>query len=297
MRHKLLDMSSYTMAQIVTLTGIKAHTLRKWETRYSFLEPERTDTNIRYYSDIQLKKLLNIAILTRNGYRISKIDKMSSEEINEIISKTLIESNSEDDISTLVIGMLDMDEEKFDNVLKSHILGKGLLTTTTDLIYPFLYQVGVLWGMNKVIPAQEHFITCLIKKKMFATIDLLPYPKKGAPSVLMFLSEEEHHEIGLLLAYYIARELGWKVYYLGQNVPNENIKSVIEKSNPKALMSMFVTPTRQPIASKIQALLGDFDLPFFVSGNPTYFENEIAIKQVSYLSSPNELIAKLNELN
>ena len=72
-------MSVYTMAQIVALTGVKAHTLRKWETRYNFLEPERTDTNIRYYSDKQLKKLMNIGILTRNGYRISKIDKMSDE--------------------------------------------------------------------------------------------------------------------------------------------------------------------------------------------------------------------------
>jgi DNA-binding transcriptional MerR regulator len=284
------------MAQIVTLTGIKAHTLRKWETRYSFLEPERTETNIRYYSDEQLKKLLNIAILTRNGYRISKIDKMSSVEINEIISSTLINNKEEDDISTLILSMLDMEEEKFDNVLKSHILAKGLLTTTTDLIYPFLYQVGVLWGMNKVIPAQEHFITCLIKRRMYATIDLLPYPQKGASAIIMFLLEDEHHEIGLLLAYYIARELGWRVYYLGQNVPSENIKAVVEITKPKALMSMFVTPDRHPIKIKIDELLSDTDLPFFVSGNPTYFENNIKNNQVLYLSNPNELIVRLNEL-
>lgn len=284
------------MTQIVTLTGINAHTLRKWESRYSFLEPERTDTNIRYYSDEQLKKLLNISILTRNGYRISKIDKMSDNEIYDIISNKLIDDNHEDDISTLILSTLEMDEEVFDGVLKEHILKNGLLTTTTKLIYPFLNQVGVLWGINKVMPAQEHFISNLIKKKIFSTIDLLPYPKKNAPSILMFLSENEHHEIALLLAYYIAREYGWRVYYLGQNVPTENIRQVIEETKPKALITMFVTPTHEPIETKINAILGQSNIPLFVSGNPNILEDIVENKQIRYLSHPDDFIKELKSL-
>ena len=290
-------MSRYTMSQIVTLTGIKAHTLRKWETRYSFLEPERTDTNIRFYSDNQLKKLLNISVLTRNGYRISKIDKMSEDEIHNTIAESLVEGSYEDEISALVVSMLEMNEVQFNDILKSLIIKKGLLATTTEVIYPFLNHVGVLWGINRVMPAQEHFISNLIKKKMFSAIDLLPDPHKDAPSIVMFLTENEYHEIGLLLAYYIARELGLKVFYLGQNVPTKNIKQVIEEVKPKAMMSMFVTPCQDSINLKVNAILDQSNIPLFVSGNPNNFDKIIIDNHIIYLSNPDDLIEKLKQIS
>lgn len=290
-------MSKYTMNQIVTLTGIKAHTLRKWETRYSFLEPDRTDTNIRFYSDEQLKKLLNISVLTRNGYRISKIDKMSEAEIHNTISDRLIDGSKEDEISALVLSMIELDEIRFNEILKSLIIKKGLLATTTEVIYPFLHQVGVLWGINKVLPAQEHFISSLIKRKMLSTIDLLPDPQEEAASILMFLTEKEYHEIGLLLAYYIARELGFRVYYLGANVPTENIKQVIEAVKPRAMLTMFVTPSENSIKNKIDAILNQSNIPLFVSGNPDNLENIMNDKRIIYLSHPNEFIDKLKQIH
>ena len=289
-------MSTYTMAQIVALTGIKGHTLRKWETRYNFLEPERTDTNIRYYSDSQLKKLLNISVLMRNGLRISKIDKMTDEEIHSSIANSLIDSKEEDEITSLVVSMLEMDEIKFDRIIKSQIIKNGLLSTTTNIIYPFLNQVGILWGINKVIPAQEHYISSLIKQKIFATIDLLPLPQKDAPSIIMFLPENEHHEIGLLLAYYIAKELGWRVYYLGQNVPTNNIKQLIQEINPRAMLTMFITPKKNTIESQVEDILKQGDIPLLVSGNQTLFEN-IKNRNLIQLLSPEDLITHLNRLN
>lgn len=288
-------MSKYTIAQIVALTGIKAHTLRKWETRYNFLDPERTDTNIRYYSDSQLKKLLNIGVLMRNGYRISKIDKMSDLEIYELISDRIIDINPEENISGLIVSMLNMDEVSFNEILRTQIVKKGLLTTVIELVYPFLNQVGVLWGINKVMPAQEHFISNLIKKKMFASIDLLPYPLESAPSILMFLTEDEYHDIALLLAYYIAREMGWQVYYLGQDVPTENIKLVINEVNPDLMLSMFVTPTEKSTGSKVDAILKQGDVPLLVSGNPTNLDTISEDKRIVYLSHPNDLIVNLKK--
>lgn len=290
-------MSVYTMAQIVALTGVKAHTLRKWETRYNFLEPERTDTNIRYYSDKQLKKLMNIGILTRNGYRISKIDKMSDEEIHKHIAATLIESSEEDDISALIISALEMDEVTFDSILKEQIVKRGLLQTTTQIIYPFLNQIGVLWGINKVMPAQEHFVSNLIKKKMFAAIDALPYPKEDAPVIMMFLTENEHHEIGLLLAYYMARDLGWKVYYLGQNVPTENIQQVIDIVKPNAMLSMFITPTQESVKTKLDAILEQTNVPYWVSGNPAVIEGVMEDDRIGFISKPDDLILKLKQID
>jgi DNA-binding transcriptional MerR regulator len=283
------------MAQIVALTGVKAHTLRKWETRYSFLAPERTDTNIRYYTDVQLKKLMNISILTRNGYRISTIDKMSEADINSVIADKLIHGTKEDDISALIVSTLEMDEVAFDEVLNTQIKKNGLLTTTTKIIYPFLNQIGVLWGINKVMPAQEHFVSNLIKKKMFSAIDQLPYADKKAPVILMYLTENEHHEIGLLLAYYVARKLGWKVYYLGQNVPVENIKQVIEVVKPKVMLSMFITPTHESIKTRLAAILQQAKVPLFVSGNPEIIREFIEDKRIIHLSHPDDLIMKLKE--
>ena len=286
------------MNQIVTLTGIKAHTLRKWETRYSFLEPERTDTNIRFYSDEQLKKLLNISVLTRHGYRISKIDQMSEHEIHETIANQLTEGDNENEMSALILSMIELDEIKFSELLKSLIIRKGLLATTTEIIYPFLSQVGVLWGINRVLPAQEHFISSLIKKKMFSTIDLLPDPQKDAPSILMFLTEDEYHEIALLLAYYIARELGFRVYYLGANVPTENIKQVIEAVKPKAMLTMFVTPAQNLLETKVQTILDQGgDTTLFVSGNPENIMSIMNDKRIVYLAHPNDFIEELKKIN
>ena len=290
-------MSKYTMAQIVALTDIKAHTLRKWETRYSFLKPERTGTNIRYYSDSQLKKLLNISVLTRNGYRISKINTMSSEEISEIITTKLIDSNQKDEINALIISMIDFEEESFDKLLKAQIIKNGLLKTTTEIIYPFLHQVGILWGVNKVMPAQEHFISNIIRKRFLSIIDSLPAPKKNAPQILMFLPENEYHEMGLLLAYYIARELGWKVYYLGQNVPIINIQQVISEVRPNAMLTMFVAPIKNIISEILDVILKKTEIPLFVSGNPKNFENIVNKRQVIQLLNPNDFIDQLKAVS
>ena len=283
------------MAQIVTLTGINAHTLRKWETRYSIIEPERTDTNIRYYSDNQLKKLLNISLLTRKGYRISKLNKMSENEIHDAITNQISDETYEVEINNLIAAMLDMDEVSFDNVIKEQIIKKGLLNTTVQIIYPFMNQVGVLWGIDKVMPAQEHLISSLIKKRFFASIDQLSYPKENAPSIVMFLTEYEHHELGLLLAYYMAREMGWKVYYLGQNVPVINLKQVIQDVRPDAMITMFVTPIHKTVIPKIDDLCSYSDVPLCVSGNPANLEEVIEDNRVTYLARPEDFIEFLKK--
>jgi len=131
---------------------------------------------------------------------------------------------------------------------------------------------------------------------MFATIDLLPDPQKDAPSILMFLTEEEYHEMGLLLAYYIARELGFRVYYLGANVPTENIKEVIDAVNPNAMLTMFVAPSEKSVESKVQAIIDQGDTTFFVSGNPNNMGSLLNDKRIIYLSHPNNLIEELKKI-
>jgi DNA-binding transcriptional MerR regulator len=283
------------MADIVSITGIKAHTLRKWETRYGFIEPKRTETNIRYYTDDHLRKLLNIGILTRNGYRVSNIDIMSDGQIHEIVSKILLEASPQDDINALIVSMLEMNEISFNEIMSRHITRYGLLQATTDLLYPFLNHVGVLWGTNKAMPAQEHFISNLIKQKMFSAIDAIPNKKGNLPKIVLFLMEGESHEIGLILAYYIAKELGWKVYYLGQNVPANNIKEVLDISRPNLMMTIYTILRPDSLEKNLNIILQGTNTPLAISGGRYIGDTTNSLPRTLYIENPSEFIELLNQ--
>jgi DNA-binding transcriptional MerR regulator len=291
-------MITYSVAQVEALTGIKAHTLRIWERRYDFLTPERTPTNIRFYSDEQLKKLLNFGILVKNGYRVSKLGKLKDEEIYVEVTKVLSDPSSEmnDEMKGLTLCMLEMNEEEFDNIFERQVMRKGFLKTITEVIYPFLQYVGVLWTTNKAMVAQEHYISNLIRQKLISAIERLALPPKDAPSIVFFLLEGEEHEIGLLLASFMAKSMGWKIYYLGQAVPLVNIKKVIDIAEPNLIMSMFITPKTNKVNSFIDAVLEGNPVPYVVSGS---IENMKAIHdsdRVIKISSPDEFEDHLTRL-
>ena len=291
-------MITYSVAQVEALTGIKAHTLRIWERRYDFLTPERTPTNIRFYSDDQLKKLLNFGILVKNGYRVSKLGKMTDEEVYLEVEKVLSDPSSEmnDEMKGLTLCMLEMNEEEFDNIFERQVIRKGFLKTITEVIYPFLQYVGVLWTTNKAMVAQEHYISNLIKQKLISAIERLAIPPKDAPSIVLFLLEGEEHEIGLLLASFMAKSMGWKIYYLGQAVPLVNIKKVIAIAEPRLIMSMFITPKTHKINNFIDAVLDGNPVPYIVSGSIENMEAITESDRVLKISSPDEFEAHLARL-
>ncbi|WKK65194.1 MerR family transcriptional regulator [Lutimonas zeaxanthinifaciens] len=283
-------MITYSVAQVEALTGIKAHTLRIWERRYDFLTPMRTPTNIRYYSDEQLKKLLNFGILVRNGYRVSKLNKMTDDQVYEEVNKVLASPDSEgsDEMKGLTLSMLEMNEADFDEIFERQVIRKGFFRTIIESIYPFLQYVGVLWTTNKAMIAQEHYMSNLIRQKIIAAIEKLAIPPKGAPSIVLFLLEGEEHEIGLLLASFMAKEMGWNVYYLGYGVPIMNIKKVVEIAEPNLLMTMFVTPKMQKINGFISSILEDCEVPFAISGSQENLDAVDDHDLVIRISSPHD---------
>lgn len=288
-------MNTYSMAQVENLTGIKGHTLRVWERRYTFLKPKRTSTNIRYYTDSELRKLLNVNILINNGYRVSKIDKMNEDEIHKLVLEVNSHSSAhfDDDLNRLVLAMIEFNEDSFNNVFQRHVTRNGLLSTIVSLIYPFLDHVGILWSANKAIPAQEHFISNLIRQKLIAAIDMIPTPIESAGYLILFLPEKESHEIALLMANYIARDLGFKVYYLGQNVPMENIHEVDEKVSSDALITMFVTPIKEEYNLRFKEYFNNMNIPILISGN---YNMENVPGNFEYIGSPDDLINRLKQI-
>ena len=244
-------MSNYLIKDLEQLSGIKAHTLRIWEQRYSILSPKRTDTNIRTYDDHDLKLVLNIALLKDHGHKISEISKLSAEEMSqEVIKLSDRQLNYPDQIHALTISMIDLDEERFEKLISTNILQSGFENTMIHIVYPFLSRIGTLWVTGSVGPAQEHFISNLIRQKIIVAIDgqvskLRPNGKK----YLLFLPEGELHEISLLFANYIIRARYNKVIYLGQSLPFNELVFAYNVYRPDYI---FTTLTSVPSNHEVQ---------------------------------------------
>lgn len=240
-------MSTYTIKDLERLTNIKAHTLRIWEKRYSIVDPSRSKTNIRYYTDEDLKKLLNVSVLNRYGIKISRIAHMSNHEINQKILEVIRpESDYLSQIEGLIVAMIELNEERFERILNQSIIKIGFEESLFHVVYPFFEKVGLLWMTGTISPAQEHFISNLIRQKLFVAIDSLPRVYDGnAKTILLFLPEWELHEIGLLSYYYLSRKNGFRAIYLGQNVPIHDLFAVSRTAKPDVLATYFVSAITQ----------------------------------------------------
>lgn len=241
-------MNHFSIKDIENLTGIKSHTLRIWEQRYGIPHPKRTATNIRFYDGDDLKMLLNVSMLNRNGFKISKLTKMSKDELERLaFEKALTDSDADSQVDAMISAMFSLDEPAFNKVLSSHLLRNGLEKTMMELFFPFLKRVGVLWQTGQVNPSYEHFMSNLIRQKMIVAIDGLTVPLNPKPKkFVLFLPENETHELGLLFANFIIRSRGHESLYLGQNLAYTDLDGLMAQYLPEYLMSVVTaTPPKQ----------------------------------------------------
>jgi DNA-binding transcriptional MerR regulator len=237
-------MASYSIKELENLSGIKAHTIRIWEKRYGIIKPARTDTNIRYYCDDDLKRLLNIAILNKYGMRISGIAKLSDEQMSEKVmhyaSSDLNDADS--NVENLVIAMVEMNEYKFDRILSRYIMNQGFEDAVIKVIFPFFEKIGLLWQTGSINPAHEHFVSNLFRQKLMVAIDnLMVTNKPDAKKFILFLPEGEYHELALLFYNYIIKKSGKLVYYLGSSVPFNDLVESGKMIEPDFLFSSITT--------------------------------------------------------
>ncbi|MFY7840600.1 MAG: MerR family transcriptional regulator [Lacibacter sp.] len=239
-------MNKFTIKDLENLSGIKAHTIRIWEQRYSFLKPQRTATNIRYYSGHELKMLLNISLLNKYGFKISHIDRMSEEELR---AKTLTLTNSEAQqeriINDLIQYMADLEMDAFEELIDEQIPVLGVERTITQILFPFLERIGILWLTDHINPAQEHLTTNIIRQKLIVGINGASGMAMRQSKILLFLPENEHHEVGLLFLHYILKARGFKVIYLGANVPMKDLEFVVENMKPNFIYTHLTTVIKE----------------------------------------------------
>lgn len=234
-------MGEYKIKDIEVLTGIKAHTLRIWEKRYAMLIPDRTDTQIRTYTDDELTYLLNISLLNKSGYKISKIANLTKEEVNELVWKIKVSTDLDNSGEKLILALIHLDELLFRDTLNGLIQEVGLENTFTYHLIPFLDRIGVMWLVGSISAAQEHFISNLIRQKIISEIDKLPIPDSNLPSIMLFLPEHEWHEIGLLYYQFLLRFKGLNSVYLGQSLPFDSALDCIRTLKPKAIITSWLT--------------------------------------------------------
>jgi len=286
-------MAVYSIKELENLSGIKAHTIRIWEKRYNLIEPHRTTTNIRYYTDQELKKILNVAMLNRHGIKISNIARLNDKELKEEILRVTTSNQSvENIIDTLIVSMIDMDELKFNSIFNKTISKKGFSKSITEVIYPFLDRIGVLWLAGDVNPAQEHFVSNLIRQKIISAIDgFNDVFNPNAKKFMLFMPEGEWHELGLLFSLFLIKEAGHEVIYLGQSVPYSDVLATgAAREFDHILVSSTVPQPEFDFITYLKDLGGAYPdkrilyFAAFLNDGPDYFgKNYLQLKDISDL--------------
>ncbi len=293
-------MAVYSIKDLEKLSGIKAHTIRIWEQRYGIVHPKRTKTNIRYYEDDDLKLVLNIALLNKNGIKISKISKMSKNEVAEKVA-AISEINFEYDtqLDALTISMIEMDEYKFDRIITTNIQQLGFERTMLEVIYPFLEKLSLLWLTGSINPAQENFMSYLIRQKLIVAINNLPLPTgKNLKKMVIYLPEGEKQELSMLFMHYLVKSRKHHVIYIGQDMSLADLKDTYEVHRPDYIFTMISeTFTREPIQRYIDKLAATFpETKILLSGYQVVAQNPISPPNVLILKSLDQTIHFLNTM-
>ena len=260
----------YSITDLSRLSGIKQHTIRIWEQRYGILKPERTDTKIRFYSDKELKQIINISLLNKKGLKISKIALLSVEALLEKVNE--IEDNQyshEIVVDQLTKSMIDFDEQAFEKIINTSILKFGFQSVILDIVYPFLEKIGMLWLTGNINPAQEHFISNLIRQKIIVSIDgqSVNY-KADSKKIMMFLPQHELHELAFLFYSYLLKLNNHHVIYLGANLPNADVQTVIDVYEPDIIYSVLTSSLHLKNTKQLftQITTQNPKIKFFVGG-------------------------------
>ena len=294
--------NSFSIKNLEHLSGIKAHTIRIWEKRYNLFEPERTDTNIRLYNLENLQKLLNVTLLYNNGYKISKIASFSSEEITENVHKLTINKNADDwSIGLFKLAMINFDQRLFTKTFNDLLEQFSFSEVFKNVFVPLMNELGVLWQTNSISPSHEHFITSLVKQKIHAMCEDLQQQstRRTDRRFVLFLPDNEIHELGLLYLQYEVLNNGFQCVFLGQSVPIKSLNNLVDIGEPITFITYF---TIEPTQDKIKAYLNTFnseiieniDSELWILGYQVQFMSDEMPDKIRKFKSIDDVIYALN---
>lgn len=236
----------YSIKDLEILSGVKAHTIRIWEKRYKLLIPGRTDTNIRYYSDADLRRILNVSLLVNNGCKISKVAKWNDEQIKKTVLDISNTKTSESDlIDRLMLQILGFEYSAFNQLISEITAKMGLEDAVPKVFFKLLERIGSYWMTGSVFPAQEHFVSNLFRQKIISETDKLSAEQSRNSTILFFLREGERHELSLLYYAFLAKKNGYNVIYLGADVPVDDLAKMQSQTRIDHIFTAFIMPIPQ----------------------------------------------------
>lgn len=291
-------MNQFSISQLAQFSGIKAHTIRMWEQRYNALQPNRSEGNTRYYDNSQLRRLLNIKSLTDGDYKVSELCVMPDKKLFKLVEERQNEAINEGTdyfVSQLISAAINFNEILFDKIFSHCLLKYGMKDTYLEIIYPVLVRTGLMWCSNTLPTINEHFISNLFRQKIYTAIDSLPQSTDSSSSWLLFLPDDEFHEIGLLFADYLLRFSGKKSIYLGGNVPLKSFEGIKKERLPQNILLFLVHNVSVDAAQKyLNDLCSKFPgKKIFVAANQE-LNNHIRLKnEIHWLSSVSNLEQEL----
>lgn len=295
-------MDSFSISELARFSGVKAHTIRMWEQRYNALKPHRTEGNTRYYDSSQLRRLLNIVSLADLNYKVSELSGMPDKTLFGLIEELNAETGNKTHeyfITRLIGAGMSYDETGFEKIYSHCILRYGMKDTYLGVIYPMLVRIGLMWSADTIPAAHEHFISNLLRQKVFTAIDSISLASPESDSWLLFLPENEFHEIGLLFANFLIRSYGQKVFYLGSNLPFESLKTAVQSTGSKNLLLFFVhSDFPEDAQHYLLKITNQFKgRNIFVATDQQFSQKIGKLKKIHFLNSPEDLSAQLSSSN
>ncbi|MFN8436737.1 MAG: MerR family transcriptional regulator [Cytophagales bacterium] len=286
-------MNSYQISELEQLSGIKAHTIRIWEKRYNLFSPDRTATNIRYYSNEDLVKLLNISTLINvGGYKISKIASLHAQDLTKLVKDLTVNENAQETyINALLQYTLSFDQQSFSNTFDELIEKFTPYDIVTQIVYPFLYKIGIMWSTAETTPIEEHFASTLIRKKLILLNEKIKVLTNRPEKVFIFLPDDEWHEIALIFTENILKTMNIEPYNFGQNVPTENLISTINQLEPSHLITFFISrKTEKELHQIIENLLNSTTKSILIiGGNPENLKLIPKNERIIFTNKPSDL--------
>ena len=290
--------SVFSIKDLENLYGIKAHTIRIWEKRYNVLEPMRTETNIRMYDLENLQKLLNITLLHNHGYKISKISKLSEDRIPQLVNEIISEKSAKHHaISSFKLAMMNFDQALFFNTYNKLLSEKSFRDVFYEVFIPLIQELGLLWQTNTISPAHEHFITYLIKQKILTNTEVVQSqePTRDDKVFVLYLPDNEVHELGLMYLNYEILSHGYKTIYLGESVPIESLKDLKKHfDNITYVCYATVEPTKteiNPYIKELQAeIMEDSSKLWLIGRMVEHVDSKLVSEKITTFNTIKELV-------
>jgi len=250
----LQSMRAFSIKEIEVFTGIQAHTLRAWEHRFQLLKPCRSKGNYRNYDLEQVRRLLNIALLTKHGYRISGVAGLCQQQLDQAIKSLLMNEGPAKSkaIHDLIYFMFAENTDEFEYVLDCCIHAWGIEFTVDQIILPFLEKVNLVSYYST--GSEVHFVVPLIRRKIILAMETVRVVREEQKKALLFLPEKEHFDLLLLYLAYKLKSLGFRVLYLGTNISLSNLDKVVSEKQPDFLVTYLPPKCKIDLEEYLQAL-------------------------------------------